>query len=333
MKPLVNLALILLLAFGNLGARAEPPERFSYRGPCDASAAAALDADHFVVGNDEDAVLRVYRRGRADPLGPGLDLAGFLGVSPGAEVDIEAAALVGRRIYWISSHARNGKGRKEDSRRRFFATDIVDGTNAQAPQLRPVGAAYSGLLQAIEKAPTLRPYKLQQAARRAAEAQDGFNIEGLTATPDGRLLIGLRNPLPKQRALLVPLLNPAAVVAGEAPAELGVASEIDLAGRGVRSIELTGSSYLIVAGPPGDDGSFMLFRWSARAGDAPQPVAGVDLRDLRPEALFAIPGGAHFQLLSDDGGVRTESGKECKKLPPSQQTFRSLTLPLLPDAR
>ncbi|EXI93100.1 MAG: hypothetical protein AW12_00062 [Candidatus Accumulibacter sp. BA-94] len=333
MKPLVNLALILLLAFGNLGARAEPPERFSYRGPCDASAAAALDADHFVVGNDEDAVLRVYRRGRADPLGPGLDLAGFLGVSPGAEVDIEAAALVGRRIYWISSHARNGKGRKEDSRRRFFATDIVDGTNAQAPQLRPVGAAYSGLLQAIEKAPTLRPYKLQQAARRAAEAQDGFNIEGLTATPDGRLLIGLRNPLPKQRALLVPLLNPAAVVAGEAPAELGEASEIDLAGRGVRSIELTGSSYLIVAGPPGDDGSFMLFRWSARAGDAPQRVAGVDLQDLRPEALFAIPGGAHVQLLSDDGGVRTESGKECKKLPPSQQTFRSLTLPLLPDAR
>ncbi|MBL8391262.1 MAG: DUF3616 domain-containing protein [Candidatus Accumulibacter sp.] len=333
MKPLVNVALILLLAFGNLGARAEPPQRFSYRGPCDASAAVALDADHFVVGNDEDAVLRVYRRGRADPLGPGLDLAGFLGVSPGAEVDIEAAALVGRRIYWISSHARNGKGRKEDSRRRFFATDIVDGTNAQAPQLRPVGAAYSGLLQAIEKAPTLRPYKLQQAARRAAEAQDGFNIEGLTATPDGRLLIGLRNPLPKQRALLVPLLNPAAVVAGEAPAELGVASEIDLAGRGVRSIELTGSSYLIVAGPPGDDGSFMLFRWSARAGDAPQRVAGVDLQDLRPEALFAIPGGAHVQLLSDDGGVRTESGKECKKLPPSQQTFRSLTLPLLPDAR
>ena len=139
--------------------------------------------------------------------------------------------------------------------------------------------------------------------------------------------------MPKQRALLVPLLNPAAVVAGEAPPEFGAASEIDLAGRAVRSIELTGSSYLIVAGPPSDDGSFMLFRWSARAGDVPQSVAGVDLQDLRPEALFAIPGGTQLQLLSDDGGVRTESGKECKKLPPSQQTFRSLTLPLPPDAR
>ena len=71
-----------------------------------------------------------------------------------------------------------------------------------------------------------------------------------------------------------------------------MASEIDLAGRRFRSIELTGSSCLIVAAPPSDDGSFMLFRWSARAGDAPQPVAGVDLHDLRPEALFAIPGGA-----------------------------------------
>lgn len=328
MKPLVNVALTLLLLFGSPGARSEPPERFAYRGPCDASAAVALDADHFVVGNDEDAVLRVYRRGRAAPIGPGLDLASFLGVSPGDEVDIEAAALVGRRIYWISSHARDGKGRKEESRRRFFATDIVDGTNGQAPQLRPVGTAYSGLLQAIEMAPALRPYKLQKAARRAAEAKDGFNIEGLAATPDGRLLIGLRNPLPKQRALLVPLLNPAAVVGGEAAAELGAASEIDLGRRGVRSIELTGSSYLVVAGPPGDDGSFMLFRWSARAGDAPQPVAGVDLQDLRPEALFVIPGGAHVQLLSDDGGVTAANGKECKKLPPSQQTFRSLTLPL-----
>jgi hypothetical protein len=32
---------------------------------CDASAAVALDADHFVVADDENNVLRIYRRGRA----------------------------------------------------------------------------------------------------------------------------------------------------------------------------------------------------------------------------------------------------------------------------
>ena len=36
---------------------------------------------------------------------------------------------------------------------------------------------------------------------RAAEAEGGFNIEGLAAAPDGSLLIGLRNPIPQGRAL------------------------------------------------------------------------------------------------------------------------------------
>ena len=93
MRPFVNVALILLLVVGSTAARAQPSERLTYRGPCDASAAVALDADHFVVGNDEDAVLRVYRRGRAAPLGPGLDVSRFLGVSPDDEVD---NLLIGR---------------------------------------------------------------------------------------------------------------------------------------------------------------------------------------------------------------------------------------------
>jgi len=310
------------------GSWADPPERFSYRGPCDASAAVALDAEHFVVGNDEDAVLRIYRRGRATPVVRGLDLSGFLDVSPGDEVDIEAAARVGGRIYWISSHGRSGAGRKEESRRRFFATDVVDGVTGRPAYLRTVGAPYTGLLRAMERAPELRPYRLHDAARRAAEADGGFNIEGLATTPDGRLLVGLRNPLPHGRALLIPLLNPAAVVAGEQAAELGRAIELDLAGRGIRSIERVGASYLIVAGPPADAGSFMLFRWSGTAGDAPQVLTDVDLQDLRPEALFVMPGGKHIELLSDDGGIRTAAGKECKKLPRQQQSFRSLTLPL-----
>ncbi|EXI68763.1 MAG: hypothetical protein AW08_01075 [Candidatus Accumulibacter adjunctus] len=330
MKAVLTVVVVALLTAVSPASRADPPELFSYRGPCDASAAVALDAEHFVVGNDEDAVLRVYRRGEAMAVGRGLDLARFLDVSAGDEVDIEAVARVGRRLYWISSHGRNSSGRKEESRRRFFATEIVDAADGRPPYLRTVGTPYTGLLRALEKAPELRPYRLRDAARRAAEAAGGFNIEGLAATPDGSLLIGLRNPLPQRRALLVPLLNPAAVVAGEQAAELAPAIELDLAERGIRSIERVGSSYLIVAGPPADSGSFMLFRWSGAASDAPQALIDVDLQDLRPEALFAVPGSRLVQLLSDDGGVRSAGGRECKKLPRQQQGFRSLTLPLLP---
>lgn len=324
MKQTLILGFAALLTAASGATRASAPESFNYRGPCDASAAVALDADHFVVGNDEDTVLRIYRRGHAQEVAR-LPLSTFLGVAAEDEVDIEAAALIGRRIYWISSHGRDSHGKKARSRRRFFATDIVDGAAGQPPQLQAVGEPYTGLLDAFETATVLKQYKLARAARRAPEDEDGLNIEGLAATPDGQLLIGLRNPLPKRRALLIPLTNPAAVIGGQA-AQLGPAIELDLGGRGVRSIDRVGSSYVIVAGPPADKGTFALYRWSGRAAEAPQALSGVDLNDLRPEALFAIPGSPRVQILSDDGGVEMAGGAKCKKLPASEQTFRSLTI-------
>lgn len=76
------------------------------------------------------------------------------------------------------------------------------------PTVQPAGRIYTRLLNALLAADTLAPYRLATAAQRAAEAPGGLNIEGLAATPEGTLLIGLRNPLRQGRALLVPLLNP-----------------------------------------------------------------------------------------------------------------------------
>jgi hypothetical protein len=292
----------------------------TYRGPCDASAAVALDADHFVVGDDERNTLHVYRRGQAQAVGQ-LPLSKFLKTDANEESDIEGAALIGSRIYWITSHGRNSRGKALHSRHRFFATELVPG---RPPALKPVGEPYVHLLRDIQDSEGLKPYKLGDAAHRAAEADGGFNIEGLAATPDGQLLIGLRNPVPRGRALLVPLQNPAEVINGQR-ARFGPPIELDLGQRGIRSIELVGSIYLIAAGPPADLGSFALYRWSGQPGAAATPVAGVELRDLRPEALFAIPQTANVQLLSDDGGVKID-GVECKKLPADQQTFRSLII-------
>jgi hypothetical protein len=123
---------------------------------------------------------------------------------------------------------------------------------------------------------------------------------------------------------VIPLENPAALIVGKR-AKFGAPIELDLGGRGIRSFALVGSGYLIVAGPVADNGSFALYRWSGRPGDAATPVARVDLGDLRPEAAFAIPQTGLVQLLSDDGGVMS-GGVECKKLPSARQTFRSLTV-------
>lgn len=304
----------LAAALALLGAVAQAQTQTRYEGLCDASAAVALDARHFIVADDEHNRLSIYRRGEARRVAE-VALDGFLQADK--EADLEGAARVGQRIYWVTSHGRNSAGKLRPDRQRFFATDIRGTT------VEPVGRPYTALLADLVAAPNLTALKLADAAGRAAEAEGGFNIEGLAAGPDGSLLIGLRNPLAQGRALLIPLLNPAELVAGRGPARFGTALHLDLGGRGVRSIDRAGSGYLIAAGPPADDGSFALFRWSGRAGDAPAPVK-VDLGTLRPEALFAWPDGA-LTLLSDDGGV-TVGKKACKDADPNRRAFRALDL-------
>ena len=186
-----------------------------------------------------------------------------------------------------------------------------------------MGKPYVDLLRDLSDAKALKPYRLAAAAGLAAEAPGGLNIEGLAATPEGGLLIGFRNPLRDGRALVVPLHNPAGIIEGER-ARPGAPIELDLGRRGIRSIELVGSAYLIVAGPTADSGTFALYRWSGKAEDAPTPVTNLALGNLRPEALFAIPQSPEMRLLSDDGGMRV-AGTECKDLGMSRQSFRSLT--------
>ena len=319
MNRFAGLATVVLTLAASTAQTAGPRIEL-YRGPCDASAATALDAGHFVVAADEVDTLYIYRRSEAAAAGS-VDLSAFLGTKAGEESDIEAAAAIGTRIYWITSHGRNRKGEVQHSRHRFFATDILPGL---PPSLKPAGKPYTHLLRDMEKSGALKAYKLGDAARLPAEAADGFNIEGLAATPEGRLLIGFRNPLPQRRALIVPLLNPAELIAGMT-ARFGSPIELDLGRRGIRSIEQFAGGYLIVAGPTADAGSFALFKWSGNTGDAASPLAGVELRNLRPEALFATGSGKEVHLLSDDGGI-VVSGIECKKLPKASQTFRSLII-------
>ena len=321
-----SLSAIALTLFAGAAPGATASAVMAYSGPCDASAAVALDAEHFAVAGDEDNTLRVYRRGRSGPVAEA-PLAAFLG-SSGNESDLEAAAAVGTRIYWIASHGRNSKGKLRPDRQRFFATDVDPG--AQPPGVTPAGTPYSGLLDDLAAAQTLAGLRLGDAARLAPEAPGGLNIEGLAAMPDGSLLVAFRSPVPNGRALLVPLLNPAELVTA-APgrkARFGAPILLELRGRGVRSIDraLDGRGYWIVAGPASDGGAFSLYRWSGLATDTPRIVDSSDLVGLRPEALFALPGsGGALQILSDDGGVVT-NGTACKDRPMAAQGFRAITL-------
>jgi hypothetical protein len=326
-------------------ATAQAADITTYRGACDGSAAVALDRDRFAVADDDSNVLNVYRTGQEAAILE-LNLDQFLDApkkkKPGPdgkpvfkEADIEGAARIGDRIYWIGSHGRDSDGNAEPGRSRLFATRIV--SHPDGPGLEPIKpGAYTDLRENMFDDPKLKPLKLSEAFASgekigpAPEAKGGFNIEGLAATPEGGLLIGFRNPRPGKEAIVIPLNNPADVVdAGKRPV-FGNPRLLDLEGRGIRSIEWINNVYVIVAGPYGKAREskikppFALFTWSGNEADVkPRMMKKVKLPDdFSPEAVFEIPGSSNMMLLSDDG-----TG-QCKDADRSRKSFRALTIPV-----
>jgi len=307
---------------------AAQPQTVHFTGCCDASAAIAVSDDLFVVANDEDNILRAYSRERLGrPVGTA-DLTAFL--NPGKkspEVDIEGGARMGDRIYWISSHGRNAKGKERESRHRLFATAVVV-TNG-AVELKPIGNFYAKLLSDMERDPRLKPFGLGRASLSAPKAEGALNIEGLAATPEGHLLIGFRNPIPRGKALIVRLLNPQEVIFGKAP-QFGEPVLLDLGGLGIRSLEHwpAHDGYIVVAGASDNAPGSRIYEWSGR--NEPPGLLVDNMQTLNPEAVTLVGGGATDELLvlSDDGTLQIR-GEECKKLKdPNLRRFRAMTMAL-----
>ncbi len=292
---------------------------------CDASAAVPIGSDLFAVANDEDNILRIYKNNKSGKPIHFHDLTSFLKIDPDhPEADIEGATLIKDRIYWITSHGSNKDGKKRSNRHRFFATKIE--TIGDKFSLEPIGTPFHDLVKAFEDAEELKEYQLEKAANNAPESKHGLNIEGLAGTPEGNLLIGFRNPIPKGNALLVPLKNPDKVIMENEKPKLGKPILLPLNGLGIRSIEYSDSkkAYIIIAGPHNDNGTFQLYQWSGNPSDSPK-LSKVDFQDLHPEAVIIYPEEkSKIQILSDDGSKQI-NGKNCKDLTSAQdKSFRSM---------
>ncbi len=326
-----------------------------HTGKSDASTAIAVDADYMFVGDDEDQGLRLYSRNNS-----GLPLAVFdftanLGLTdPNSmtprEVDIEASAQSGNRIYWLGSHSNSSSGGNRPKRSRLFATDLsgagagatltyvgrydnlkTDLINWDANNQHGLGANYFGL--AASAATGVIP-----------EAADGsgFNIEGLTFAPDeATAYIAFRAPIVpaanRTKALIVPVLNFTALVAGNptaAQAIFGAPIQLDLGGLGIREIKKNSSNeYLIVAGSASSAGVFRIYSWTGNPANAPVQRA-TDLSGMNPEAIVEVPSGISsfapnaslpVQFLSDNGDdVYYGDGIIAKELPNNEfKKFRS----------
>lgn len=296
-----------------------------YRGMCDASAVVTLGASHFVVADDEDNILRIYRRENGGLPVRAIDFARFLSVNPRSpEADIEGAARIGDRIYWITSHGRNKNGKQRFNRHRFFATTVVE--NSGGFDIKPVGRPYGGLLPDLANDPKIAGFKLSVAATLAPKTKGALNIEGLCATPEGYLLLGFRNPVPQGKALIVPLLNPGELIAGQ-PARFGPPALLELGGFGIRSIAASSGKYLIVAGSYDNDGQSVLYEWMG-GEDKPRPLERTELLGLNAEAIeFFRDRDTERLLVVSDDGAKLVGGKPCKQLKDSKlKSFRAVTL-------
>jgi hypothetical protein len=294
-----NLILLALSLCARAGDKSPLLRPTLYTGSADASGAVAVNSNLFVVADDEDNVLRLYRRDLGGPPVKEFDCNGFLEVrGKSLEADLEAGARIGDRAFWIGSHGRNKNGKDRPNRCRFFATDIsvADGKVT----LAPVGKPYKRLLQDLIGDSRFEQFHFAAAAHYAPKEEGALNIEGLSATPEGHLLIGFRNPIPEGKALLIPLLNPNEVVEGK-NALFGPAILLDLGGLGIRDIAYHEGTYIISAGSYHGGGAFRFYRWSGT--NAPVRIEVNDLGDYHPEAIIIYPDKElrEIQILSDDG--------------------------------
>lgn len=332
-------AVAVMLVTGCASARSDEAQRprgvsreVVFRGACDASGAVPLSAERFVVADDEDNVLRVYD---ADDGGAPLvmaDLSDELRLplegkkQPRAEeLDLEAATGLGDRAYWLTSHGRKKSGKPAPTRLRLFATTMLDADG----HIHLVGHPYERLVDDLVAAPQLARFGLADAASKSPAEAGGLNLEGMTATPDGAVYIAFRNPAPRGRALLVPVLNVAELVdAPDAgPARFGDPVLLDLDRRGVRSLSWWRGRYLLIAGHHAGARASSLYTWDGRSKAV--EVTALDLRDYNPEGFFTPEDRDEILILSDDG-ERVIDGKPCKKLKdPARKQFRGIwvTLP------
>lgn len=124
-------------------APASSPEGryFRYEGLCEASAAAIVGPDRFAVASDDSNVIKIYKRGKAAPEAslPMNDLT-----------DLEAAAVSGGRLFWITSHSLNKNGKDEKERKRLVEASLAEGTFSETGRYEHLRARVATLLGTVD---------------------------------------------------------------------------------------------------------------------------------------------------------------------------------------
>jgi hypothetical protein len=319
------------------------------QGSSDASTAIALGGNTMLVGDDEANVLRVYSRDGGVAL---KEISYDSFVNLGDEADLEASARIGNTLYFTGSHSNSKSGTDENSREVIFSATVNgDGANT--------ALNFTGKYVGMESA--LANWDHTGASGKAAdyygitpnaaagipERDAGVSIEGMTFSPDDSAMwLAFRAPVTGgtdlHKALIVPVLNYGSMLNSGSTPILGSAIELDLGGRGIRSIDKNAAGqYIILAGPAGAASAdvandFRFYTWDGQTDGSGQAIhlveraANLDaLRDGTGgsfESLVEVPDtltdGTWVQLLQDNGDtIWPGKAQVSKDLPAGDQHF------------
>ncbi|MBL8228914.1 MAG: DUF3616 domain-containing protein [Bryobacterales bacterium] len=306
----------------------------TFRGMCDASAAIWIGKQLLIV-NDEDqekTLLRLYDPSAGgDPISEfTLPITNLLFDPKEPELDLEAITEINGTYWAIGSHSRNKAGIARWSRQNLIAFSWTASGPANVNSITTLLPALGVRARAANK-------DLKDIDDRKDPKDGGLSIEGLAATPQGDLLIGLRSPLdPGGKALVARLLRPSEVLkSNRALPNLDRVFLLDLDGAGVRDMiyDASNKRYLVLSGPQGPGGPFKIWAWTGEdaAPKMLKDVTSLIPENTGPEVLVPVKDGAGYWLFLDEGARPAADGKDCKDLKDSKkQTFRGIRISDLP---
>jgi DNA-binding beta-propeller fold protein YncE len=296
----------------------------------DASAAVDAGDGYMLVANDEDNVIRLYKRGASGGALRSWDWNRELGTTK--EIDFEAAAGVGDTIYWTGSMSNDKSAKLAPDRSKLLATKI---TGSGASTDLTFTGVYTGLRADLLAWDHSGGDRLGLTAAAAAgvnpKTNGGFNAEALEFAPGSTstAYLGFRAPIVGGKALIVPVTNADQLPggAGAVHATFGDGIWLDLGGLGIRDIRKNAhDQYVILAGQATEGGPQALYVWDGNPAHAPArtdtPIAADNDGSAEPaswEGIVSVPDqlvhGSQVELVMDNGTVDLyKDGDEAKKL-------------------
>jgi Fibronectin type III domain len=290
----------------------------------DASTAIDVGGGYALFGDDENNVIRLYKRDASGAPVKTWDFNSQMG-SP-EEIDIEASAQVGNTIYWTGSMGNSKKGNLKPDRSILFTTKI-SGSGA-ATELT-FGGYYRGLRADLIKWDEEHGSRFGFAAGAASgnvpKQIDGFNAEGMefAAGSSTSGYIGFRAPLSPAsaggKAIVVPVTNLANLATSgqntSLHATFGEPLLWNLGGLSVRELRRNADGeYLVIAGSWAATGSQALYTWDGKPADQPvKALTSIGAAEGEGEDAGAWEGivnitdpltsGDDVELVMDDGAV------------------------------